>query len=324
MTDHLYIRMSDTDDGVRPWPDSNTPKFWDNDGLWIRTFPDPNHPQDHVDGNTTRVGLKTLVMVRVKNKGPELMQDVRIQAYLFPPGFGAMTPSAKQAVFNLAPPTNINPGAVVEIEVPPQWTPLDSDYQKTSGGHFCIAANVYTSTDGKEVGAFETFEPVNNAHHAQRNLVLNDAPHGPGTSSKVPTTQYPPPVSDMLYLVTAEHVTTKPSPGQLDMLVHHPRVVSTEAGLARGEVGLSTSSGTVPITVGTEPPVFGLSSDFIPGLDTRFRFAPDRPDRIDTDLIVDLPKDAPLGSLYTFDIALWSERGDMVGCPLRVMLLVTE
>ncbi|MFD5887266.1 hypothetical protein ACFWHQ_15010 [Streptomyces sp. NPDC060334] len=327
MTDNFYIPMDGDDSGARPWPDTNTTKFWDNNGLWIRTFPVPGDRSRHDDGNTTRVGLETLVMVRVTNKVDALIKNLRIQAYLFPPGFGAMTPSAKQAVFDLAPPRDIPGQSTVEIEVPPTWTPGEPDYQKTSGGHFCIAANIYTlgqGSEGKLLGADELFEPVTNAHHAQRNIILKEAQHGSGTSSKVPTTQYPPPGGDTMFRVSAEHVTTKPGEGRLAMLVHHPRVVSTEAGIARGEISLSTSGGPVPITVGTEPPAITLRSDLIPGLDTLFSFAPDRPDRIDTDLVVDLPKDAPLGSLHTFDIALWSERGDMVGCPLRVMILVTE
>ncbi|MEU9194527.1 hypothetical protein [Streptomyces hundungensis] len=323
MADNFYIPMDSNDSGARPWPDTNTTQPWDNNGLWIRTFPTPGDHSHHDDGNTTRVGLETVVMVRVKNKSDTLIKNLRIQAYLFPPGFGAMTPSAKQAAFDLAPPMDIPGKTTVEIEVPPTWTPDAADYQRTSGGHYCIAANIYTlgqGSEGKVLGANELFEPAANAHHAQRNLILNDAPHGPGTSSKVPTTQYPPRGGNTMFRVSAEHVTTKPSEGQLAMLVAHPRVVAT----ARGKISLNTSHGPVPITVGTEPPAIALRSDLIPGLDTLFSFAPDRPDRIDTDLVVDLPRDAPLGSLHTFDIALWSERGDMCGCPLRVMLLVTE
>ncbi|MER8043615.1 hypothetical protein [Streptomyces sp. NPDC094032] len=334
MTDNLYIPMGTGDSGARPWPPANEPKFYNNNGLWLRAFPDPNNHNNHQDGNTTQVGWETLVMVRVTNKSQDVMKNVKVQACLFAPGFGAMTPSAKQTAFDLTPAIDILGQATVEIEVPPIWKPLDEDFKRTvPGGHFCIAANVYTTGvggapgEGKLLGADELFQPVDNGHHAQRNLILNDAPHtggGGGTSSKVPTTQYPPPTSAMLYRVSTEHVTTKPSPGQLDVLAHHPRVLSTPDGLARGEVSLSTSRGPVPITVSTEPPAITLSSDATPGLDTLFSYAPDRPDRIDTDLVVDLPPDAPIGSLHTFDVALWTERGDLVGCPLRVMLLVTE
>ncbi|MFE7580863.1 hypothetical protein ACFU5Y_04760 [Streptomyces gardneri] len=327
MADKLYIPMDSNDHGARPWPDTSTPKFWDNEGLRIRSYPNKDDHSVHNDGNTTQVGWETQVIAKVTNKSRNAVENVKVQAYLFAPGFGAMTPAAKYALFEITPARTIAAETTVEIELMPYWIPQEPEYQRTSNGHFCIAANVFTTgtgAEGKELSAQESFQPVTDGHHAQRNLVLNDAPHGPGTSSKVPTTQYPPPGGDTMFRVSAEHVTTKPSESQLAMLVHHPHVVATEEGLARGEVGLSTSGGLVPITVATEPSAIALRSDLVPGLDTLFSFAPDRPDRIDTDLVVDLPEDAPLGSLHTFDIALWTERGDMVGCPLRVMTLVTE
>ncbi|ALO05888.1 hypothetical protein AQF52_0288 [Streptomyces venezuelae] len=327
MADNFYIPMSGSDTGARPWPDTNTPRHWDNDGLKIRTFPNPDDRTRHDDGNTTQVGLETRVLVRVTNRTNAPIGNLRIQACLFPPGYGAMTPDAKWRLFDQASRTDIPASATVDIEVSPSWTPSDTEYQRTSEGHYCMAANVYTTgtnAEGVQLATDKPFEPVTNAHHAQRNLVLNDVSHGPGTSSKVPTTQYPPPGGDTMFRVSTEHVTTKPSDSQLAALVRHPRVVATEEGIARGEVSLSTSGGLVPVTVATEPSAIALRSDLVPGLDTLFSFAPDRPDRIETDLVVDLPKDAPLGSLHTFDIALWTERGDMVGCPLRVMTLVTE
>ncbi|MFD9724987.1 hypothetical protein [Streptomyces sp. NPDC059072] len=330
MADTFFIPMDGNDGGSRPWPDSNTTKFWDNNGLCIRTYPIAGDRSRYEDGNTTRVDLETVVKVKVQNKTSNLIQGVRVQAYLFSPGYGpSMTPSAKYKPFDEAPPTDIPGGQAVEIVAPPVWKPTTTELGMTSAtAHFCVAANVYTTgpnAEGALLAENQPFEPVKNAHHAQRNIVLREASHGPGTSSKVPTTQYPPPGGgDTMFRVSTEHVTTKPSESQLAMLVHHPGVVATEAGIARGEISLTTSGGLVPITVGTEPSAIALRSDLVPGLDTLFSLPPDRPDRIDTDLVVDLPEGAPLGSLHTFDIALWSERGDMLGCPLRVMILVTE
>ncbi|MFS8197499.1 hypothetical protein ACLVWQ_02310 [Streptomyces sp. CWNU-52B] len=332
MADRLVIPIDGTDNGSRPWPDTNTTKTWDNNSLWLRTFTDPQHPHDPnypVDSNTTRVGEETTVMVRVRNKGSDPALGVKIQAWLFPPGFGEMKTSSAYMGFDLTPARDIPAGTTLDIRVPPIWKPSEPEYQRTSGGHFCIAANCYQSDtvanpEGKLLGVNDTVRPSTDQHHAQRNIVLLPAPQGSGTSSKVPTTTYPPPGGSQQYLVSAEHVTTKPSAGQLAMLVHHPGIVATEADLARGEISLNTSRGPVPVTVGTEPPGFTLRSDHIPGLDTLFGFAADRPDRVDTDIVVERPKDAPVGSLHTFDLALWSERGDMIGSALRVMLLVTE
>lgn len=332
MADNLYIRIAGNDTGARPWNNTdNATKSWDNDSLWLRTYPNPQDHSVHDDSNTTRVDLDTAVMVRVTNKSNAAMPGVTIQAWLFPPGFGEMKPAAKQMAFDLTPSREI-PGQgsgqnVVEIEMTPLWKPSEPDYQRTSNGHYCIAANVYQSetipnAEGRQLGANDLIRSSEDPHHAQRNLILQPAPHGSGTSSKVPTTTYPPPGGDPAYLVSAEHVTTKPSESQLAMLAHHPGVVA--AGADGTRLTLDTSRGPVPITVGTEPPAFALRSDLIPGLDTLFSFATDRPDRIDTDIVVDLPEDAPIGSLHTFDVALWSERGDMIGCPLRVMILVTE
>lgn len=329
----IDLGANSVDDGQRPWSHDDVHRWYDNASILLHLVePDPlgELPQD---GYRTRVGSRTTVKVSVKNKGSQPMNDVEVQAWVFAPGIGEMTPPRAIRSFASDGAAAVPAGGVTQFSLIPDWNPGKEELDRSSDGHVCLVANCFQgdtvpNAEGRLVpadGPDSVLHPDLNQHQGQLNIMLLPAPR-PTTDlpKKVPTTTYPPPGGDPAYMISAKHVTTKPSSVQLSVLAKHPGVVATEAGLARGELSLTTSNGPVPITVGTEPPGFELTPGLVPGLDTRFRFDVDRPDRVETDLAVQLPDDPEVGSLHTFDLGLFDERGGLVGSGLRVMILVTE
>ncbi|GAA2773998.1 hypothetical protein [Streptomyces showdoensis] len=321
------------DDGQRPWAHEDVHPWYNNAGILLHLVePDPTGelPQD---GYQTRVGADTTVKVTVKNKGSQPMNGVEVQAWVFPPGIGVMRPGLAIRSFVSDGAAVVPAGGVTQFTLVQNWKPDQTELDRSSDGHVCLVANCFQNDTVQNPeghlapldGDHSDLHPDTNQHQGQLNIMLLPAPRVTRKlPKKVPTTTYPPPGGEQAFTVSAAHVTTKPSSVQLSVLAKHPGVVATEAGLARGELSLTTSNGPVPITVGTEPPGFELTPGLVPGLDTRFRFDVDRPDRVETDLAVQLPDDPEVGSLHTFDLGLFDERGGLVGSGLRVMILVTE
>ncbi|MFE7546760.1 hypothetical protein [Streptomyces gardneri] len=326
MPGNLYIPVEDMDDGTqRPYPTNTPTPAWAGRNVRILC----NGKEDtkaYAENDNT-------IVVRVMNKGAQAMQNVTAQAYVFDPGIGMMGRpgdavhrcDTNQTAQDIA----ANSMATFFMKAP--WHPHTPDLEGATEKHFCLMANVYQKGgEGAELVYTDqnaALDVDHNQHHGQCNIMLLPASQAPpgsgGYNPKVPTTTYPPRGGNPEYQVRAEHVTTKPEESQLALLRGHPGVVPG-GGTAPGGLILMTSKGPVPITVSTETPGFDLRSELIPGLDTLFRFAEDRPNKISTDIEVRLPEGAPLGSLHVFDLGLRTERGDLVGSGLRVMILVTE
>ncbi|MFI1812900.1 hypothetical protein ACH414_21475 [Streptomyces sp. NPDC020422] len=324
MPGNLYIPVEDADDGSqRPYPTNTPTPPWAGANVRILC--------NGKEGTEAYARHDNTIVVRVKNKGSQPMQNVTAQAWVFDPGIGMGRPG--QAIHRCdteQPIQEIAAGGVATYFMTKPWHPETGDLGGADRKHFCLMANVYQKNgEGQELLYTDpnaVLDVDHNQHHGQCNIMLLPAdqapPGGGGTNSKVPTTTYPPRGGNAEFMIRAEHVTTKPGESQLALLRGHPGVVPG-GGTVPGGLSLMTSKGPVPITLGTETPGFDLRSELIPGLDTPFRFAEDRPDKIPTDIEVRLPEGAPLGSLHVFDLGLWTERGDLVGAGLRVMILVT-
>ncbi|MFF3650949.1 hypothetical protein ACFYXV_20210 [Streptomyces sp. NPDC002181] len=325
MPGNLYIPVTGADDGTqRPWPANAATPPWAGENVRVIC-----RGKEDVKAYAQ---VDNTFVVRVKNKGSEPMLNVTAQAWMFDPGIGMGRPGdAVHRCDTNQTVQRVDPGATATFLMTPPWHPEATDLGGASEKHFCLMANVYqVNGEGQELKYTDpaaALDVDHNQHHGQCNILLlpvsQAPPGGGGTNSKVPTTTYPPRGGDPQYLVRADRVTTKPEESQLALLRGHPGVVPG-GGTAPGGLRLMTSKGPVPITVSSETPGFDLRSELVPGLDTPFRFAEDRPNKIPTDIEVRLPENAPLGSLHVFDLGLWTERGDLVGSGLRVMLLVTE
>ncbi|MER5199996.1 hypothetical protein ACWD3J_41575 [Streptomyces sp. NPDC002755] len=328
MAGNLYIPVEDADDGTqRPYPTNTGTPPWASANIRISYL--------GVEGTKAYAQKDNKVVVRVKNKGAQSMANVKVQAWVFEPGIGMNRPGDAIFPFTYEGTQTLDPNARATFTMKEAWNPGPEVLGGAAEKHFCLMANVYqaggANPEGKEL-LYTNTDPSNkvdvdnNQHHGQCNIVLlpaSQAPSGGGTNSKVPTTTFPPRGGSAEFRVRADHVTTKPEASQLAVLKAHPGIVPG-GGTAPGGLSLMTSKGPVPITLSTETPGFDLRSEVIPGLDTPFRFSEDRPDKIPTDIEVRLPEGAPLGSLHIFDLGLWTERGDLVGGALRVMILVTE
>lgn len=318
----LYIPIDNTaDDGTqRPYPTDRATKPWENANVRIR-------PEGATtDSTSAHAGKKNTVVVRVKNKGPAEMAGVQAQAWVFDPGIGAMTKENALAWFNNAGNAQkILPGQTATFFMTPWDAP---DLGGAAEKHYCLMANTYQeggANEGEKVTrTVGSLHPDTDAHQGQCNITLVTAPGGGGTYNKVPTTTYPPPGGSQEFVLRGDHVTTKPDAGELDVLRAHRGIVPSGHGSSVGGLSLMTSRGPVPLTISSVAPGLDVRSEFIPGFDTPFTFADDRPDKISTDIVVHIPEDAAIGSLHVVDLGLWTERGDMVGSGLRVLTLVTE
>ncbi|MGW5420901.1 hypothetical protein [Streptomyces sp. NPDC003943] len=328
----LFIPIDDAadTDGTRPWPPNATTPAYANANIRISSS----------FGTDTKAyaGRDNNVIVRVKNRGPETRKNVSVQAWLFDPGIGMSSPGdAVKRFGNAGNPQDIKKDELVTFFMTPVWHPDPTELGGEPQKHFCLMANTFQQGGGEgqevPVTSTEPLHPDKDPHHGQCNIMLVPAPQGGGggTSKNIPTTTYPPPEfaaatlgASTRYLVRADHVTTKPDAGQLDVLRTHSGIVPNGDGTSVGGLSLMTSRGPVPITLSSVAPGFDLRSELIPGLDTPFTFAEGRPNKIPTDIVVRLPEGAPIGSLHVFDLGLWTDRGDMVGSGLRIMTLVTE
>lgn len=196
---YFKIDYGDTpsvDDGVSPY--SGARPFWNNNSLWLTGGPSQT---------STVVGDPTQVKVRVTNTAPEYSGNVHVQAWIFQPFVGQVTPGDGIHVDGGA----TNPliaftgslfdvpngsGAPGEDAGQPKthvalagtsggsgsWTP-QADELSTYGGHLCICANVYSATDGAELTTDSLFatttytdgagnQQPRDAHHGQRNIAL--------------------------------------------------------------------------------------------------------------------------------------------------------
>lgn len=323
MTDYLYIPVEEADDGTqRPYPPTAPTPAWAGQNVRLRC----NGKED----TKAYIGLDNTLVVRVKNKSDQAMDNVTAQAYVFASGFGFGYPGYAEHRCDVEQTVqSVGAHGTATFLMKPPWKPKDTDGAPDK--HFCLLANVYQKGgEGKELlynDPNAVLDVDHNLHHGQCNITVLPASQAPpgsgGTSSKVPTTTFPPRGGTAEFTVRAEHVTTKPEESQLSLLRVHPGVVAGGSS-AVGGLSLMTSKGPVPLTLGTETPRFALHSDVIPGLDTPFRFADGPRDKIPTDIEVRLPEGAPLGSLHVFDVGLRTERGDLAGSGLRVMILVTE
>ncbi|AYV32063.1 hypothetical protein EES41_35510 [Streptomyces sp. ADI95-16] len=316
----LYIPIDDSADGgtERPYPTDRATKPWENANIRIQ-------PEGGTESTSAHAGRKNTVIVRVKNKGQEVMTGVQAQAWVFDPGIGEMTKENAYDWFdNAGNAQTIKPGEKATFRMTPWNAPSFGD--GVTEKHFCLRANTYqVDGEGERVTRTAgTLKPDTDAHQGQCNITLVTAPQGQGTSQKVPTTTFPPPGGDPVYMLRADHVTTKPDVGELAVLKAHGGIVPNGGETSVGGLSLMTSRGPVPITLSSVAPGFDVRSEFIPGFDTPFTFAEGRPDKIPTDIVVHIPEDAAIGSLHVFDVGLWTERGDMVGSGLRVLTLVTE
>ncbi|MEU6928760.1 hypothetical protein AB0A05_06310 [Streptomyces sp. NPDC046374] len=325
MTDNLYIPVEDTDGGTqRPYPPNPNPS-WNGENLRFN--------YNGIPDVKAYIGKDNPILVRVKNKGDQPMDNVTVQAYVFQSGFGFGYPGYAIHRCDIdQPKQTVAAHSMATFFMKEPWKPGDTDGAPDK--HFCLLANVYQDQAGGE-GKRLLYEDPNavldvdhNQHHGQCNIVVAPASQAPpgsgGTSSKVPTTTFPPRGGSAEFSVRAETVTTKPDESQLALLRVRPGVVPGGGADALGGLSLTTSKGPVPITLGTGTPAFELRSEVIPGLDTPFRFSEGRREPIPTDIEVRLPEGTPLGSLHVFDVGLRTERGDLAGSGLRVMILVTE
>ncbi|MEU3750530.1 MULTISPECIES: hypothetical protein [Streptomyces] len=316
----LYIPIDDAaDDGtLRPYPTDRATKSWENANIRIQ-------PEGGAPGTSAHAGKKNTVIVRVKNKGPVPMTNVQAQAWVFDPGFGDMTKERALDWFgNAGSAQTIDPGQMGTFRMTPWDAPSLGD--GVTEKHYCLRANTYqVNGEGAEVTrTVGTLNPDADAHQGHCNITLVKVQQSQGTNQKVPTTTFPPRGGSQEFVLRADHVTTKPDVGELEVLRAHGGIVPSGHGSSVGGLSLMTSRGPVPLTLGTVAPGFDVRSELIPGFDTPFTFAEDRPDKIPTDIVVRIPEDAPLGSLHVFDLGLWTERGDMIGSGLRVLTLVTE
>lgn len=319
----LYIPIDDiADNGTeRPYPSDRATKPWENANIRIK-------PEGGMEGTSAYAGKLNTVIVRVKNRGQTEMVGVQAQAWVFDPGFGEMTKESAKGTFgNAGNAQSIKPGEKATFLMTP-WNAPELDGGVASK-HYCLMANTYQEGGANEgtkiTRTAGTLHPDDDAHQGQCNITLVPAPGGSGTYNKVPTTTFPPRGGTQAeFVLRADHVTTKPDTGELDVLRAHGGIVPNGQGSSVGGLSLMTSRGPVPLTISSVAPGLDVRSEFIPGFDTPFTFAEDRPDKIPTDIVIHIPEDAALGSLHIVDVGLWTERGDMVGSGLRVLTLVTE
>ncbi|MEU7515544.1 hypothetical protein AB0B13_26605 [Streptomyces sp. NPDC042898] len=338
------------DSGSRPWT-RDDPPFWANASIWL----EPGITK-------ATVGDPSFIRVRVSNRGSQIMNSVRVQAFIYPASIG-VPPTFGTATKIFSAPTHIPPGAGTNdpddahiVRFGP-WTPQPAELQ--GDGHMCLIANVYQSEDdvavpdpgSAPITATEGFNPNGEQHQGQRNIILQPA-RQPAVSQPVKvqyTTRPEPPSSHpRQYKVMAEPFEFDGfSPDELLILSQVKEIEFTKPstkpgtdpasgpgtdrgtdtasvfGSDYGEPVLKTSYGTERVTRATSRMSFSLKAEGIPGLDQTFERDEKMGDTVLSELEVQLDPDAPVGSLHTFDLSLNDEK-DRVGSGLRVMILVTE
>ncbi|MFI8961904.1 hypothetical protein ACIGO8_07295 [Streptomyces sp. NPDC053493] len=330
MAGNLYIPIDfglngpGNDNGNRPWQGPQA--FYDNASIWL----DPRT-------NVAHVGEATHVKVRISNRGGQTMKAVTVQAWSFVPGIGNMSPSSAIQTFESGM-GDVPAGSslVFTCDASPVWHPSTEELAKTTNGHMCIIANCFQSDEfvpdpeGGPVPNARPVDPVGDQHQGQRNIqivqVQQDAVSEP---QHVHYSTYTPPVEHTPhtgpYLVSATHNLRELDPaGILALRGHEGFSIDSDTVIANGGLNLLTSGGPRKILPSTEPPTFELRAPGMPGLGEAFHFAEDRPVMIDSEMVVQLPRDAEVGSLHTFDIGLKDDKGYLVGSGLTVMMLVTE
>ncbi|MEE1801928.1 hypothetical protein PUR57_25110 [Streptomyces sp. JV176] len=336
MTGNLFISMDfglntpeqpGTDDGTqRPWT-SDKPIWYSNNSIRL----DPG-----VDIAT--VDQPTHIKVRVSNKGAQVMKSVMVEAWFFIPGIGDMKPPGAFHTF-VSGLADVPAGGstVFTCDTDPVWVPSDTDLAKTNGGHACIIANCFQSDEfvadpeGRPVDINQPVASNGDQHQGQRNIQIIKVQKAVASApQRVTYTTYPPTSSSHHeYLVSATHVNPgieRFDPTTESVLVSQEGVEAFETGVNGGSgLNLITSGGPVEIRPATDPPTFELRTEGMPReLGTRFRFEEDRADQIDSEVIVQLPPDAEVGSLHSFDLGMWADNGELVGSGMHVLVLVTE
>jgi hypothetical protein len=196
---YFKIDYGDTpsvDDGVSAY--SGARPFWNNNSLWLTGGPSQT---------STAVGDPTQVKGRVTNSAAEYQGNVHVQAWIFRPFVGQVTPGDGIHVDGVSTDPLIaftgslfdvpnGSGSSGEDAGDPKthvtragtsggtgsWTP-QADELSTYGGHLCICANVYSATDGAELTTDSPFatttytdgdgnQQPRDAHHGQRNIAL--------------------------------------------------------------------------------------------------------------------------------------------------------
>jgi hypothetical protein len=196
---YFKIDYGDTpsvDDGVSPY--SGARPFWNNNSLWLTGGPSQT---------STAVGDATQVKARVTNTAAEYDGNVYVQAWIFQPFVGQVTPDDGIHVDGVSTDPLIaftgslfdvpnGSGASTEDAGQPKthvalagtsggtgsWTP-QADELSTYGGHLCICANVYSNSDGAALSTDTPFatttytdgdgnQQPRDAHHGQRNIAL--------------------------------------------------------------------------------------------------------------------------------------------------------
>ncbi|MET8507953.1 hypothetical protein ABZV60_25360 [Streptomyces sp. NPDC004787] len=313
------------DNGNRPWQGPQA--FYDNSSIWL----DPRT-------NVAHVGEATHVKVRVSNRGTQKMQAVTVQAWSFVPGIGNMSPSSAIQTFESGIGDIPAGGSLVfTCDASPVWHPSTAELAKTTNGHMCIIANCFQSDEfvpDPEGGPVPNPVPVNpegDQHQGQRNIQIVQVQQAAASEPQhVHYSTYTPPASPTPhtgpYLVSATHNLRDLDPAAiLALRGHEGFAVDPDSGIVNGGgLNLITSEGLRRILPSTEPPAFELRVPNLPGLDEMFHFAEDRPAMIDSEMVVQLPRDAEVGSLHSFDISLKDDKGYLVGSGLTVMMLVTE
>lgn len=174
---------------------ATNPPFWDNNSLWLR--------HDGADQTSVHVNDNTKVTMRITNYGPRVSSQVHVQAWVFQPFVGQVTPGdaitddsgvliAFQDALNGVPSgsgASTEDAGQVDTHVSVAGTGTGSGYWKPTpqeltkyGSHLCIAANVYTLGDGSELTTGTPFATTSytddngphgrDAHHGQRNIAL--------------------------------------------------------------------------------------------------------------------------------------------------------
>ena len=192
----FYIKYDVTDVFINPTglqrPVPNPPGWWNSSSIWFTE-------RDDASATVTKPRIGQDVDIRVQvdadagGAPPTVSTDITVQAWLSDWTSGGIGPAA-------VPSGGSTQGAGVKNTlgliptVPPssarvaviRWTPQPNDFKNvnptTKEAHMCIAANAYLDVGPGEGTELSTgyIDPVNERHHAQKNIELLPALTGGG------------------------------------------------------------------------------------------------------------------------------------------------